>query len=93
MIDISNVDRVALLKGLWENQITAGFFTLNAVLAPSFDEELAKKAVEGRIDYFYGRAIKTDLSKDSVDPYLYDRDAGQGTFQKVVDSLLSEKQE
>ena len=49
-----------------------------------------EKAVKCHIDYFCGRAIKTDLSKDSVDPYLYDRDAGQGTFQKVVDSILSE---
>lgn len=90
MIDISKVDKIALLKDLWKNQKTAIFFAFNTLQAPSFDEKLAEKAVKGRIDYFCGRAIKTDLSKDSVDPYLYDRDAGQGTFQKVVDSILSE---
>ena len=78
MIDISKVNKTDLLKGLWKNQKSAAFFALNAVQAPEFDKDKVEKAVKGYIDYFYGRAIKADLSKDSVNPYLYDRDAGQG---------------
>jgi hypothetical protein len=56
-------------------------------LAPTFDEQLAKEAVKDYIDYFNGRCIKTDLSNDSIDPWAYDRDAGAGTFQRVVSGL------
>lgn len=81
-------DRVSLLRGLWEAQRTASFFAIVPRTTPTFDENKAKTAVKGYIDYFCGRAIKTDLSKDTIDPYLYDRDAGTGTFQRVVNNLL-----
>ena len=83
MIDISRIDKVKLLKALWVNQGVASFFGNFKALAPAFDEELAK-AVKDYIDYFNGRCIKTDLSKDLINPWLYDRDAGAGTFQRVV---------
>lgn len=80
MIDISEINKVNLLKQLWKNQKSAACFR-------TFNEEDAEKAVERYIDYYDGRSIKTDLSKNEVDPYLYDRGAGQGTFKKVVNSL------
>lgn len=86
-IDISGIDKVKLLKGLWENQGVAAFFAMYNRSAPSFDEQGAREAVKSYIDYFNGRCIKTDLSKDLVDPWAYDRDAGAGTFQKVVSGL------
>jgi len=39
------------------------------------------------IDYFNGRPIKTDLSKDTVDTWLYNRDAGKGKFEAIVEML------
>ena len=53
----------------------------------SFNHEAAKVAVTKYIDYFGGKAIKMDLSGDEVDPRLYDRDAGEGAFARVVATL------
>jgi len=63
---------------------------LVGVATPSFD---VKASVNSRIDYFNGRCIKCDQSGDEVDPWLYDRDAGAGVFQKIVDGLRLLEQE
>ena len=47
-------------------------------------EESAKR---GYIDYIDGIAIKTDLSKDTISSYLYNRDAGYGKLERIVDNL------
>ena len=87
-IDISGLDKVELLKKLWTNIKPASFFSFHPnVSVPSFNEDAAKSAVKNYIDYFQGRAIKMDLSVDKISPGLYDRDAGIGTFQRVVDSM------
>ena len=54
---------------------------------PAFDRELAKEAVKKYIDYFCGRCIKSDLSNASVDPWLYNRDAGAGALERIVQKL------
>lgn len=38
-------------------------------------------------DYVWGRPIKLDLSGDDIDPYLYDRDAGDMAAATVVDKI------
>lgn len=86
-INISGLDKVELLQRLHRGQIIAGFFAGNPSLAPAFDVDKAADAVTSYIDYFCGRAIKTDLSKDSVDPRLYDRDAGAGKFAQIVKQM------
>ena len=78
---------MALLAALWSKQVPAGFFTNRDWLIPGFDRAEAAEAVKDHIDYFCGRAIKTNLSQDQVDPRLYDRDAGQGAFQRAVNSV------
>ena len=35
-------------------------------------------------DYLYGRVMKVDLSKDTFDPFLYDRDNGQGAAERAI---------
>lgn len=42
-------------------------------------------------DYLNGRVMKVDLSKDSFDPWLYDRDNGQGAAAKAIDALRSKQ--
>lgn len=93
LIDISGLDRIELLRQLWAHQKVAAFFDYAPLEAiPSFDNELAKKMVhQGYLDYFCGRAIKCDLTRDLVDPALYDRNAGQGMFAKIVDKLNMKK--
>lgn len=87
-VNITGVDKVALLHALWKNQKTACFFnSFNAVYAPSFNVEAAQEAVKTYIDYFCGRAIKCDLSGDTVSPDLYDRDVSNGKFAAVVQDM------
>ncbi len=90
-IDITGLDEVLLLHCLWiavSDQVAICYGGTQL----SFSDKLAIEAVKSYIDYFQGRTIKTDLSEDEVDPYLYDKNAGQGEFQRCVDSLKINKQ-
>ena len=60
------------------------FFNAVPWMIPAFDDANAPKAVLSYIDYYAVRAIKDDLSLDEVDTYMYDRDAGNGAFARVV---------
>ena len=86
-IDIRNLDKVKLLFLLWRGSSPARFFDTAPIYPPSFNKEQAESAVKSRIDYFCGRCIKLDLSKDFVDPWLYDRDAGVGAFERIVSTM------
>lgn len=88
MLSITGVDKVELLRKLWEKKKPAVFFAYHPhVPVPTFDDDLARKAVTGYIDYFQGRCIKTDLSQDEADPRVYDRDEGEGAFKRVLANL------
>lgn len=68
------------------------------------DEEEAARVIEetrkahhrGKIyfDYHEGRVMKVDLTDDSkFDPWLYDRDNGQGAAQAAIDRLRTQQKE
>lgn len=86
-INIQGLDKPTLLKGLWENQKVAAFFRMRSIPAPKFSNEKAVNACKSYIDYFEGRAIKADISGDVANSAGYDKDAGKGMFQFVVDGL------
>jgi len=82
-LDISGLPKLILLKRLILYSPPNLFI---------FDEDNAKAALErGYIDYLGGRAIKCDLTKDKIDPYLYNRDAGKGAFEKIVQEMRDEQ--
>lgn len=83
-ISIRDLDKPQLLFELWKNSPVAHFYVNFPSLAPKFDAKKAVIAVDTYIDYFEGRCIKTDLSQDEVNPAMYDRDAGEGAFAKIV---------
>lgn len=89
-VDISNIDKTKLLEALWYKQQPAAFFAFNFVTPPKFDKEAAKIAVTKYIDYFCGRCIKADISQDSIDPSEFDKNAGNGAFQSIVDQLAKD---
>lgn len=98
-VNIKGIDKIKLLKILWQNQkvtgINASIFQLTEEIINikmMFNTYKANYAVQSYIDYFEGKAIKTDISKDIADSFLYDRDAGEGVFQKCVDKLRKKKQ-
>lgn len=77
MLNIQGVDKFELLKQLWLQRQPAVFFRVNQRTPPEWDDEKAREALaRGYIDYFQGRCIKTDLSKDTVDPSRYDQENG-----------------
>ncbi len=86
-VSIKGLEKVKLLKALWDHTKPAAFFTFSGLPSPEFDEGAAKKEVLTYIDYFCGRCIKTDLSGDTADPTSYDADWGEGLFQKIVTSI------
>lgn len=49
---------------------------------------VAKRGRELDFDYLFGRPLKVNLSGDSFDPWLYDRDnGGSGTAARLVAEL------
>ena len=84
MTDIKGIDKESLLEALWTHAKPASF---SGRLSPPFDHAGAKQACKAYIDYYAGRCIKTDISGDKVDPSLYDREYGIGSFASVVTSL------
>ena len=84
-IDISDLDITVLLRMLWESTITASFFKFNKVLPPEYSEP---DKYYRYFDYHCGRPIKTDFTYMRKVYYKgYDRDAGTGTFLKIVEVM------
>ena len=62
---------------------------------PDYTLEMAQQDIEARnhrriplyFDYHYGRVLKVDISGDEFDEYLYDRDRGNGTAARAIDSI------
>lgn len=90
MLSIKGVDKVELLYRLWCEMNPARFYTANQIPAPEFDHTTSQRAVTSYIDYYSGRAIKANLSGDSVDPRLYDRDASPGAFARILKTIKEE---
>lgn len=81
LIALEGLDRVALLRGLWEQQQPAG------LPPPGWEGEgvLAKDAVaRGPIDYFSGRLITMDLSGEYACPAAYDASLGTPSAAALV---------
>lgn len=94
MINIKDIDREELLYQLWLKQKPAAYFSMMGRQSLPYDRTTAKASADrdGYVDYACGRCIKaTIFGGDEVDPSLYDRDAGAGTFQEVVDKLRAGK--
>ena len=91
-LDIKGIDKLQLLKALWENQRVARFYENMPQAAPQWDEKLAKEALAaGHIDYFQGRNMKMNLSKDTLQiSTAYDGDARTPGAQ-VVAKLRSQE--
>lgn len=92
-IGIAGLDKVELLYQLWSGMKPASFFANTSSVAPGFDREGAEKAVTRYIDYFAGRCINTDLSGARANTAMYDRNAGAGTFVKIVNKLRDARSE
>lgn len=98
-INVTGLDLDELIARLCNNTQPLGLGTLNilsshTVTAENVSDHIAKlpKRKVRNFDYLFGRPLK--VSFEIVDGqtllsfwHLYDRDAGEGTAQRVVDGL------
>ena len=93
-IDISGLDKGEVLFALYNASHYQGISFLGAV--SNYTLEDAKKDYEASpskyFDYHYGKVLKVDLSGDSFDPCLFDRDCGEGAAEKAIEALRKSKE-
>lgn len=100
MIDISGLDKGAVLAALWNNAaLPPASVDPNPDTRPMTAESansvfLYRRVTNGQtgddvygFDYFGGRLLKVNISGDTFDPWGYDRDNGQGLAEKVITHL------
>lgn len=88
-IDISNLDKAAVLAALYNGSRPQGLGVLHFDPTPMTTEE-ARSLVEKRtyFDYLNGRVLKMNLAGDTLDPRLYDRDLGEGAAERALSKLV-----
>jgi hypothetical protein len=89
MIDIGGLDKAEVLAALHNNTRAVGLGRLHDRGDVTADDVRPQFEDRSRLyfDYVFGRPIKVDLSGDSFDPVLYDRDAGPGSARRAIDEL------
>lgn len=87
-INLKGLNKAEVLAALYNASKPLGMGILHFDPAPMRAEE-AESLLKGQtyFDYLKGRVMKVDLSGDELDPWLYDRDNGQGAAQRVIDSM------
>lgn len=94
MVDIKGLDKAEVLHALWRHSHAQGMSFLG--LTPEgFTLEKAQELIKERqeknarlyFDYVEGHVIKCDLTEDSFDEFLYDRDCGAGAAEAAIDEL------
>lgn len=90
-IDITGINKTKLLIALYAGANPQGMGYLQYDPAPMTEQEAAAlmEAQHGRFDYVKGRVLKVNLSRDTLSPYLYDRDNGHGACASIVASVKS----
>ncbi len=93
-IDISGIDKAALLAALYNGTRPLGWGILHDKPSGMTAEEAAKfldDTHNGRFDYVAGRPIKVEFAGDQLKfARLYDRDTHDGACQAIVDRLRSQ---
>lgn len=95
-ISITGLSKAAVLSALFNQAKTQGLGTLHHQPAHIMSEEEAQALIDVRIsaagrlafDYLEGRVLKVDLTHDTLDVYLYDRDnGGAGTAARIIERV------
>lgn len=87
-IDISKKDKAEVLASLYNASRPLGLGALFLDSEPMSVDEARKLLKESTyFDYIKGRVMKIDLSGDEFDPWLYDRDNGEGAALHIISAL------
>lgn len=89
MISIKNLDKAEVLKALYDGSHIQGLGFLQAVPEGTVTVDHCRELLEqySYFDYLYGRILKVDLSGDSFEECLYDRDNGHGAAARALSCL------
>ena len=88
-IDISKFNRAEVLAALYNRAKAQGMGILHYTPEPLSLHEAEDLLKEYKyFDYLKGRVMKVDLSKDTFEERLYDRDNGQGAAQAAISHLV-----
>jgi hypothetical protein len=87
MIDIKNKDKSRVLKALYNVSKPLGLGRLQFDPNPMTTEEAKQILDSGQtyFDYLKGRVMKVNLEGDSLDPWGFDRDNGQGAAAAAIE--------
>ena len=100
-IDISKLDKAEVLAALYNDSKQQGMGFMHSRGAVGMSKEDAAKEIEAvkrergegkvsiRFDYLHGRVMKVELGGDTLDPWLYDRDNGQGAAARALEPLMA----
>ncbi len=88
MIDIGGLDKRKVLKALYDNSKPQGMGFLHFINRDmTLDEAEGLLAQGSYFDYLNGRVMKVDLSKNQMNPGLYDRDLGPGAAERAIEQI------
>ena len=85
MIDIRGISKAKILAALYNASKPQGRGYLQFTPSPMTESE-AQVHIENQtyFDYLKGRVMRVDLSGDSLDPWGYDRDNGEGAAENAI---------
>ncbi len=87
-IDIKGLDRASVLQALYDRAKSQGLGAFQYTPGPlSHKDAVDMLKHQTHFDYVRGRVMKVDLSQDSFDPILYDRDNGEGAASDIISVL------
>jgi hypothetical protein len=88
-ISIEGLNKAAVFAALYNGARPQGLGFIHYDPAPMTAEEAEKEFgnCDGYYDYVHGRVMKVDLSKNTFDPWLYDRDNGKGSAEQIINAL------
>jgi len=93
-INLDGLDKADVLAVLYNSSKPLGLGFMQYDSKPMNKEEAQTILDSGRnyFDYLKGRVMKVDLSRNTLDTRLYDRDNGQGAAESAISALRSTSQ-
>lgn len=88
VISLIGKDKAKVLASLYNNAKPLGLGIRQYDPKPMTEEEASELLKEQTyFDYLKGRIMKVDLSGDSLETYLYNRDNGEGSAEAILTSI------
>ena len=89
MIDLTGIDKAKVLAALYNKSKPLGMGYMHYPPEDMTILQAERLLLDNTyFDYVKGRVMKIDLSGNSLNPRLYDRDNGEGAAERALKHLL-----